>query len=272
MLERQIQGSAYTDATGLRPYFFCDDWHCLARDIQTYQDRWISVVVATDPFAEITAEELQKCFDQVSPYKKAYVADLQEPIEKIVTKSHRGNARRAMNKISVEVCNDAADYLDDWILLFNRLKERHSITGIDAYSDESFVHQLRAPGMVAFRGFVDTETVALDLWCRQGNVAHAHLVAMSDEGYRLGASYATKSVAMRYFQESGVRFMNFGALPGSQTDETSGLGHFKAGWSNIRRENYLCTLVCDPEVYKELSAQAAVKTPFFPSYRAGETN
>jgi hypothetical protein len=93
---------------------------------------------------------------------------------------------------------------------------------------------------------------------------------MSDEGYACGASYATKWTAMEYFSSRPLRWMNFGALPGRENDASSGLGHFKAGWSNARRTSYLCKLVLDRKRYEALSASAPATT-YFPAYRFRES-
>lgn len=266
LLERRIPGTDRHDAMGLRPYFFCRDWAGLREDIAEQGRDWVALVLVTDPFGAGDTATLEACFDEVAEFKEAFVADLAVPLEGFVSRSHRANARRALNKVEVEVCSRPSAYLDDWLRLFGNLVLRHRISGIDAYSPESFRHQLHVPGMIAFRAVQEGRTVGLDLWCMHGDVAHAHLVAMDDVGYACGASYATKWTAMTYFAQR-LRWMNFGALPGQEQDTSRGLGHFKAGWSNARRRSYLCKLILDEPAYAALS-EADGDASFFPAYRS----
>jgi hypothetical protein len=268
MLERPIANSAKVDAMGLYPLLCCSDWSALRDDLDEYGADWVSATAVTDPLGDYDEALLRSSFDRITPYKDHFVAEMTGPPETFVTKSHRQNARRALRNIEVEVCVDPMEYIDDWIALFAVLTKRHGIAGLQAFSRESFAHQLSAPGMVVFRASMDGETVGLDLWYEDGDVAQGHLVAFNDNGYANRASYATKWTLLHYFADR-VRWVNFGGVAGVDAAASSGLEHFKRGWSNTTRKSYLCGRIFDDASYQELTRDLT-DTTFFPAYRAGE--
>lgn len=267
VIERAIPNADYHDAIGLYPLFCCNNWAALHRDLDDQGARWVSIALVADPFGDYDRVLLEQTFDIALPYKEHYVADTQVHMDTFVSKSHRSNARRALRKVDVEVCADPASYVDDWVNLFSVLSQKHDIQGLRAFSRTSFEKQLQVPGLVMFRAVHDNRTVGLDLWYVQNDVAQGHLVAFSDEGYALSASYATKWTLLNYFIDK-VRWVNFGGLPGSAEEGSSGLGHFKRGWSNTTRISYFCGSILDRQAYERLARQVP-ETTFFPAYRAG---
>ena len=120
-----------------------------------------------------------------------------------------------------------------------------------------------------FRASHAGETVGMDLWYVQGDVAQGHLVAMNDQGYRLRASYATKWELLHYFAGK-VRWINFGGVPGMGLAAEPGLAHFKRGWSNTTRQAYFCGRVLDPDGYRDLEGRESSRgLDYFPAYRQG---
>ncbi len=269
MLERRIANSDRSDAMGLYPLLCCSDWSAVGDDLEGYGADWVSVTAVTDPLGDYDEAMLRRSFDRVQPFKDHFVAEMTEPPEIFVKKSHRQNARRALRKVDVEVCTDPMEYIDDWMDLWAVLTKKHAITGIRAFSRQSFVRQFSAPGMVAFRASLDGETVGLDLWYVDGDQAQGHLVAFNEKGYANSASYATKWTLLHYFYDR-VRWVNFGGVAGIEGTGASGLEHFKRGWSNTTRKSYFCGRVFDDAVYRELTRDLPV-TSFFPAYRAGES-
>ena len=268
MLERPIANSAKVDAMGLYPLLCCNDWSAIGDDLEEFGADWVSCTAVTDPLGDYDEALLRRSFDRITPFKDHFVAEMTGPPETYVSKSHRQNARRALRNIKVEVCLDPMAYIDDWIALFAVLRKRHKITGLQAFSRQSFQQQLCAPGMVVFRASMDGETVGLDLWFEDGEVAQGHLVAFNDQGYANRASYATKWTLLHYFADR-VRWVNFGGVAGVDAAASSGLEHFKRGWANTTRKSYLCGRIFDDASYRELSRDHP-ETTFFPAYRAGE--
>ncbi|MDI5891874.1 GNAT family N-acetyltransferase [Halomonas rhizosphaerae] len=269
-LERAIPNTDRYDAMGLYPLFCCSNWSELHRDLEAQRGRWVSIALVTDPFGDYDQVMLEKTFDVVMPYKDHYVADTSVPLEKFVSKSHRSNARRALRKLDVEVCTNPASYVDDWIKLYGVLAQKHDIQGLTAFSRSAFEKQLQVPGMVMFRAVHNGETVGLDLWYVQNDVAQGHLVAFNDQGYALSASYATKWTMLNYFSDK-VRWINLGGLPGTGEESSSGLGHFKSGWANTTRKVYFCGRILDRQAYDSL-IKGSSRTTFFPAYRVGVAN
>jgi hypothetical protein len=161
-------------------------------------------------------------------------------------------------------------HLDAWMGLFGELQRRHSITGLKAFSRQSFARQFTTPGLVAFEAWADGELVGLDLWFVEGEVAHGHLVAFSERGYQLRASYATKWHVLEHFH-GRVGWIGLGAGAGMSSDGTDGLSAFKRGWSTGTRPAYLCGSVLQPDVYSELTGgRGPLDDGYFPAYREGE--
>jgi hypothetical protein len=187
-----------------------------------------------------------------------------------VDSHHRRNARKAFSKLAVEKCNPAA-ILDDWIDLYRTLVERHHITGLAAFSRESFAKQLAVPGIVAFRAVSDDTTVGMLLWYEQGNRAYYHLGAYNASGYELGASFALFDYSIKYFAQREFEWLSLGSGAGLGKSEASGLSRFKQGWSTGTRTAYFCGRVFDQEKYPEIvTALNMPTTKYFPAYRAGE--
>ncbi|MCV6592322.1 MAG: GNAT family N-acetyltransferase [Silicimonas sp.] len=270
LLERRIPGTDRTDATGLYPLFCCHDWSAIATDLAALDRDWVSLSLVADPLGDYRPEDLAAIFDRVTPYKEHFIADTRIELESFVSKSHRQNARRALRKMNVAHCPDPLRYLEDWVAAYDVLIGKHDITGTRAFSREVFQKQLATPGMTMFRASHGEETLGLDLWYVDGDVAQGHLAAFTADGYRMAASYATKWTLLNQFREWGVRWVNFGGLPGVQATGGGGLEHFKRGWSNLTRNSYICGSVLDPDTYGRLSSGKRA-TNFFPRYRFGDS-
>lgn len=268
LLKRPISGTAYHDAMGCYPLFCCQDWSALDTDLEEIAPHLVSLVIVTDPFANIETETLRTCFDQVIRFKDHFVAELDQPAELIVKKSHRATVRKALRHVDVAVCPNPEDYLEEWVGLFDNLVRRHSIRGVRAFSKKAFAAQLSIPGMVMFEARSGNELIGLDLWYVQGDVGYGHLVAFSEKGYKLRASYATKWHVMQYFQ-GRVRWLHLGAAAGKDSKST-GLADFKQGWATGTKPAFLCMRTFNKDVYDELSPAGQSETNYFPAYRHGE--
>jgi hypothetical protein len=270
VLERVIPGFSDHDAMGCYPLFVCHDWSKLHVDLAEIGNELVSLSLVTDPFGEYDLGCLNKCFDLVMPFKEHFVADLNQPISTLVSKSHQSTVRRAMQNVEVEICPDPMLYLGEWTELFEILVERHNITGIRAFSQTSFAKQLNIPGMVMFKAVSKSVTVGLDLWYVHGEVAYGHLVAINPLGYKLRASYALKWHLFQYFADK-VRWLDLGGGAGVEIGKRDGLSDFKQGWSSGVRTAYLCGRIFDHERYGEIvKAKGIAATAYFPAYRKGE--
>lgn len=270
LLVREIPGTPYRDAMGPYPLFSCRDWRGIRDDLEDLRDELVSVTLVADPFGGHDPPLLEAAFDRVIRYKEHYVADLRLPREEIVKRSHRNAVRRAERRVRVRILPEPVRALDRWCELYRGLCERHGIRGLRAFSRSSFAAQLAVPGLVAFEASAGDEVVGMDLWYRQDDVAHGHLVAMSGRGYALRASYATKWAVLEAFT-GRVRWLNFGGGAGRGGDREDGLTAFKAGWATGTRPAYLCGRILAPEIYRELAGdRGAAGSAFFPVYRAGE--
>jgi hypothetical protein len=270
ILERPIPGFPYRDAMGPYPLFVCQDWSKLRADCAEVGKELVSLSIVTDPFGEYDLTRLHKCFDVVIPFKDHFVADLSQPIETIVSKSHRSTVRRAMRNVDVERCAEPLLFLEEWVELFANLVKKHNITGIRAFSRTAFAEQLDIPGVVLFRAVSQGSTIGLDLWYVHGEVAYGHLVGITPLGYKLRASYAMKWYLIQYFADK-VRWLDLGGGAGVESGNADGLTDFKRGWSTGSRTAYFCGRIFNHEIYFEIvKAKGITATDYFPAYRKGE--
>ena len=272
IIERQIPHSQHFDAMGCYPLFLCRDWSKLQSDLATLEDSLVSLAVVTDPFGEYDPTYLHECFPDVTiPFKEHFVVDLSRRPDTFVNSHHRRNSRKALQNVSVEKCEDAMDFLDDWTALYANLIDRHDIKGIAAFSRESFAKQLRVPGIVAVRAEHRGATIGMLLWYGQGNRAYYHLGAYNSSGYDLGASFALFDYSIKYFSEQGFAWLNLGSGAGIGTSSDIGLSRFKQGWSTGVRTAYFCGRILDSDKYRQICETRSVPaTSYFPAYRVGE--
>lgn len=269
-IKRQIPGTPYFDAMGPYPMFFCDDWDALIGDLQQLKGDLISISMVIGPFEELPNNEYSDFFDIFKPYKNHYILDTNVPIAQAVSKWSLKDARRALKEVSIDLVTAPDINLDEWVTLYDNLVKRHDIKGIRAFSRESFAKQITIPNTHFFRAWRKGELVGGNLYYIQQNVAYGHLLALTDEGYRLGASHAIKWVAIQNLAKM-VKWINFGGSTGNDQGSLTGLDKFKMGWTNDVKRSHFCAKVLDQVKYDELTSNKAVVTPeWFPAYRSGE--
>lgn len=271
MLKRQIPGFPYCDAIGCYPLFACEHWSRLHIDLEHLGHEFVSVSLVTDPFGNYDVSYLRQCFEAVViPFKEHFVVDLQCPAYTFVCNHHRRYARRALQQLRIERCEEPTRFINEWMMLYAALVEKHKIEGIPAFSKKAFIKQLRVPGIVAFRAVCEDTIVGMLLWYVQGNVGYYHLGASSDLGYELRASFGLFWFAVDYFAANGLRWLSLGAGAGVR-GSTDGLIRFKRGWSTGTRTVYFCGRIFDQNKYlKIVKAKNIPETEYFPAYRLGE--
>ena len=272
ILERPIEGFDYHDAMGCYPIFVCQDWSQLRTDLENIGDGLVCLSLVTDPFGEYDEPYLHECFpDVMVPFKEHFVIDLSRPVVTFVHSHHQRNARKALREVKVEESSNPAPWLDDWTSLYCELIKRHHISGIAAFSRESFAGQFGVPGIAVFRAVYNDATVGMLLWYEQGTKAYYHLGAYSARGYELRASFALFDYSIRYFAEHEFEWLDLGSGAGVATGGEQGLSRFKRGWSTGVRTAYFCGRILDPEKYDTiLKARRLPPTKYFPAYREGE--
>jgi hypothetical protein len=270
LLERQIPDTPYRDAMGCYPLFVCQDWSQLQLDLVNFEYNWVSLALVTDPFAEVDLTYLQHYFNIFILFKQHFIIDFCQPINEIISSHHRYYMRKALQQISVEVCSDPIQYLDEWTANYATLVERHNINGIQAFSRRAFIKQLTIPGMMMVRAISQGVTVGLNLWYIQEETAYDHLTACSGLGYQLRASYALKGYSIQYLADKVSR-IDLGGGAGLNREGKDGLSKFKQGWSNGVRSVYFCGKIFDHKKYTEITQSKGVSTTnYFPAYRQGE--
>jgi hypothetical protein len=273
ILERGIPGSTDRDGMGCYPLFTCRDWRKLHIDMTGLAKDLLTLVLVTDPFADVDRAYLEGCFDLVKPFKCHSIVDLSQPLEKSVNKHHRYYTRKSLREIEVEVCHEPSRYAGEWIRLYAHLVQKHGISGIRAFSPECFHKQLNTPGMVLFVGTRRGEVVGAHWIAIQGDVAYSHLAAFSTVGYQTHAAYGIYWMTLEYLASHKVRYCDLGAAAGLGEKSTGGLGRFKQGWSEVTRMAYLCGRIFDFPKYTETCRRNRIgSTDYFPAYRVGEFN
>jgi hypothetical protein len=273
IIVRPIPGTLYKDAIGCYPLFACRDWTKLHEDLEHVSSDLVSLVLVADPFPKVGPAYLKQCFDVIKPFKTHYVADLSHPLENFVDRGHRYSARKSLKIMTVEVCSQPAQYLDDWIRLYDNLIRKHDIRGINAFSHECFKIQLNVPGMVMVLGRLEGEIIGASLFLLSDQVAYTHLSAYSSEAYKIRASYGIRWKALVYLYDQGIRYVDLGGMAGTKEDPSDDLAQFKRGWSNGQRVVYFCGRVFDRHRYESICRQYMItNADYFPAYRSGEVS
>lgn len=273
LLGRPVPGHPeIEDACGAYPLFCCRDWSRLAEDMQALEGRLVSCVLVTDPFGTFTLTDLRAAFpDLVRPFKEHFVVELGTAPENFIHAHHCYYARRSLREYAVALSEEPLQLLHRWIELYDLLIRRHHITGMAAFSPESFQLQFRLPGIKVFSAVRNGVIEGIQVWFVQGDVAYHHLGAYSDTGYRSNVSYALMWSALQWFTEAGTQRLDLGGGAGVGQAE-DGLTRFKRGWSNASQEVYICGRILDKARYARLSGVTGMPvTDYFPQYRAVST-
>lgn len=270
ILEREIEGVPYRDAMGCYPMFVCKDWAQLAPDLDDLGHDLVSLSLVTDPFGNYNEIDLRRCFEVVIPFKEHYIVDLQRPMNEYISRNSRRYARKAMENVQIEICEEPIRYIDEWTALYAALMQRHNVTGIRAFSRTAFLKQLSIPGLVMFRALQGSTAVGAALTFIQGDTAYGHLLGISEAGHELGVSYAIYWAHISYLLGK-VHWMDWGGTPGIANNGSDGLSQFKRGWSTETRTVYFCGRIFDQDKYSEImKAKGLSGSDYFPAYRKGE--
>ena len=269
VLSRTIPGTPYSDAMGCYPLFACRDWHGLARDLASLPGDPVSLMIVTDPFGAPSEGQLTQLFDVVRPYKAHFLVDLDLPPETSVARHHRKSARKALDRLTFQV-SDPATQLDTWQRLYGHIVDKHRVTGIRAFSRESFAVQAGMKGATMLTASLDGEVVGMHWYLTSKDVVYGHLAALHPDAYRVYASHGLFWMAIQHFR-GRYRWLDLGAAAGASPTSTDSLSQFKAAWSSASAPTFLCGKVVDRDRYRSLSGPIEAGSPaYFPSYRRGE--
>ena len=139
ILERDIPGTDARDAMGCYPIFSCRDWSLIRDDLEQIGNRLVSLVLVADPFGNHSKDLLCRTFkDLVIPFKEHFITDVERSPASFVSKHHQYYARKALEEVNVERCNDPARMLNEWSTLYDALVRRYQLSGIKAFSPAAF--------------------------------------------------------------------------------------------------------------------------------------
>lgn len=272
VLKRPIPNTSVYDAMGCYPLFSCKRWERLAEDLDELGEKVVAFSAVIDPFRLCDPQALRTLFPDVcKTFKMHYLIDLKSPDGITYSKHHLRNARYALKHLSIKPVSNPQGALNDWQRLYDVLKDRHNIQGVNAFSRSAFLKQFSVPGFVAFEALHNGQVVGMILWYVDGERAYYHLGAYDETGYQLKASFALFQYAIDYFFSEGITCLNLGAGSGIAPDPLNGLDRFKSGWANGRMPVYFVGRIFDAESYLMLKNETNNKnSEFFPAYRTGE--
>ncbi|MCB1379836.1 MAG: hypothetical protein KDK89_15940 [Alphaproteobacteria bacterium] len=228
----------------------------------------VSLAAVPDPMQALPTE-LEAVFDTVVPYKTHYIADLEVPFSRYMTRHHRRYVGKALAHITIEHAARPVVHADEWALLYSHLVTRRGIAGLRAFDPHSLGLQLAVPGCHYFRARRDDQTVGALVCYLDRGVAYAHLISTTPLGQTMLAQYALYWQAIEYFR-GHARWFALGGTAGSEEPETGGLAFFKRGWATGSCVAYFCSKILDLETYENLVARyGAAAGGFFPAYRHG---
>ena len=227
----------------------------------------VSVVLVADPLAGPDAATLSRHFTLCRPFKTHHVIDRRLG-PATPSKHHRDRIRRGERQATTRLVSLREPvWADRWRNLYAGLVARKGITGLQAFSQESFdsLAALPADQLVAFAAEAsDGSVLAMQLWIRHASRAYSHLTATSEAGYRTGATYVVYAAAIEHFADCDV--LDLGGGAGHTDDPLDTLAAFKRGFANDVNTVWLCGAILDPPTYTQLAAGRSGS--FFPTYRS----
>lgn len=269
VLKRKIPEFNACDAMGPYPFFACKDWSRLRADIESARDDFVSVGLVADPHGRFDISMLNECFDHVMKFKQHYIIDLETPLEQLGSSNRRKKARRALKKIEVSLVGNPEAFIDDWSVLYDVLIKRHEITGVRAFSRDSFIKQFSLPGVEVIKAMSDGEVIGALVMFWHGDVVCGHLCALSEKGYQLDATLALDWFSFEHYAGK-ARLLDLGGGL-SLSEAGSGLDAYKRGWATRTIPVNFCGRILNHDLYKEITmAKGKGGTNYFPAYREGE--
>lgn len=263
VLTRAIPGSRARDGIGPYPLTVLPVDADLTGGLQRLRAaELLSVVVVLDPLQHPPMEAVTAAFDLARPFKTHHIHDRRVG-PPAYAKHHRYEVRRAHTRVEAREIA-LAEHLPDWIGLYDRLIDRHHLTGVHAFPASHHGALAELPGVRAFGAFIDGRLVSAHLFVTDAGQATSHLAASSSEGYAAGAAYAVNDVALERLDDCET--VNLGGGAGAGDDPADGLSRFKAGFANTHRTVWLCGALLDPGACHKLSVGREDKG-FFPAYR-----
>lgn len=226
----------------------------------------VSLSLVADPLNTPDPGALASRADTHRRLKTHYVID-REVGPFAPSKHHRAEIRRARRRVTVERVR-LSEAMADWRGLYGNLVDRRGI-GESARLDDRHFTALAADSQALVLAARQAERiVAMSIWLSDGEVAHNHLGASGDAGYRSGAGYALYAAAIEAL--SDCRIIDLGGMPGLTDDNSHGLARFKRGFANDERATWFSGFVLDRDRYGAAvrASGAASGGFFFPAYRA----
>ena len=227
---------------------------------------FVSVTLTLDDFHRPSIEELQNTFDVVRPFKTHFVH--QGPIENYRPgRNHRHKINRSRRSVITKPI-DLSQYVAAWASLYHDVINKHSLSGMHAFTLASFEMLAQIPGLETIGGFVGNELVSCNTWVTHNGRVHSHLVASNALGYELRAAYAVSDASVTYFRNAEI--VNFGGGAGVEDNAEDGLAQFKRGFGNAQARSYICGAILDRSNYARLTTarNRLLPTDYFPAYRA----
>lgn len=268
IIERPVPGTAAHDAMGPYPLFSCADWSGLPDDIAGLRRSGLSsLLLISEPRWQPPDDGWLRSFDVARPFAPHYVARLDRPPGRIVSRHHAYEVRRAARRLAAEIVPRPLDYLDDWVGLYDKLIQRHAIRDLRRFSRAAFAELFALPGVLLLRAYSGERTVGALILILEDDIAYAHLTAFDEEGYRNGASYLLDWLAVEHLAGRAEKIYWGGGQVGDP-----GLSAYKRGWSTHCENAWLLGTVLDRDAYAALCGQAGKDAGghYFPAYRQGE--
>jgi hypothetical protein len=268
VLTRRIDEKSF-DVTGLYPYVVTNNWSELSHDLDFLKDLGaVSLVFVSDPFSDDAVPSAMQDWTLCKPFKVHHTVELRENWRENLNQNYRNYVRRALKLQQVIVIQASNASPDQFYSLYQNLVAHRAVTGLQTMSHEIITRQLTVPGGLVFSARAGDEILGELLVYGDGKTAHAHLMGISPQGYKLHTSYGLFGTMLDYLEKSDYSRVNIGGTSGDHDTKDDGLSRFKQRWANNQHSAYLCGQVINQSEYDRLvEEQGARHSDFFPAYR-----
>ena len=263
MIARPISGTEFYDLMGPYPIFCCKNWARLGESLEPLRENYVSVTLVTDPFADLSSKGVATVFDVFRPLHEHYIVELDSDTPP--SNHHRRRLRRSGN-VEIRIAKSDPDFLPHWLDLYEVLCARRNISGIRAFTRESFEKQLSVPGGYIISAWNGGALLGADWYFQHDSIVFAHLSAYAEVGYKQAISYPLMNEAIQYFR-GRAEFLDLGGAPPGAAGQ--GTAFFKSGWASATKKSYLCGGILEKTSYAHL-CRPNTETSYFPPYRFGE--
>jgi sugar O-acyltransferase (sialic acid O-acetyltransferase NeuD family) len=171
------------------------------------------------------------------------------------TPTTRNILRKASEAMRLEISNDVVQFFD----MYNKTMLSNNASSEYSFSLDYFKNLNSLDGVLLFAVTHADVVVGMSFIIHSGKLAHYHLSANSDEGYRVGANYFLLDAICDYFKKHIPDLQSFHLGGGRTSHIDDSLLKFKSKFSTTQKNFYIAGKIHNRKMYDDLIRSYALK-------------